>query len=141
MIVPAFPKLYLWSPWCSLKLCALLEIFAFGLCRAQELFASPHREILRLPISGSRPLNRLLSHDADLYLQVTGMLGIVVVGSLAVFVRASQLAIVSEQVARQLRKRVFHCLVFQRMRFFDENDTGRLVNRLSTDTVGFGFGV
>lgn len=34
-----------------------------------------------------------------------------------------------------MRKRVFLCMVNQRMRFFDENNTGRLVNRLSTDTA------
>ncbi|KNC78226.1 hypothetical protein SARC_09338 [Sphaeroforma arctica JP610] len=65
---------------------------------------------------------------------ILAMLGVVGVGSTAVAVRVSQLNIVSEQVARTLRKNVFECMVYQKLRFFEENETGRLVNRLSTDT-------
>lgn len=70
----------------------------------------------------------------DVQFIVLGMLGLVCGGALAVFVRVSLLGIVSERVARQLRKQVFQCMIHQNMAFFDQNDTGRLVNRLSTDT-------
>ncbi|RUS85087.1 hypothetical protein EGW08_007139 [Elysia chlorotica] len=57
--------------------------------------------------------------------------------SLLTFSYISLLAIVGENMASRLRKRLFHALLQQDIEFFDKHKTGQLVDRLTTDVQDF----
>lgn len=54
---------------------------------------------------------------------------VVLVGTVATFVRVSQLDIVGQSIGRSLRKRLFEKLMAQELGFYDVNRAGELANR------------
>jgi ATP-binding cassette subfamily B (MDR/TAP) protein 10 len=64
-----------------------------------------------------------------------GILGsITCINALSTFARNAILGISSERIVYKLRLKLFNSVLAQEVGFFDDNKTGELVNRLSTDT-------
>lgn len=72
---------------------------------------------------------------APLSVLSTGLAGVFVLGALATFVRNTTVHLAGERIAARLRKRVFAAIMHQRLAFFDSNQTGELMNRLSSDVT------
>jgi len=70
---------------------------------------------------------------AAIQLSALQMIGITMIGSVATFVRTSVLDIIGQRVSNRLRTQLFNNLIEQEMAFFDENRSGELASRLSTD--------
>lgn len=62
------------------------------------------------------------------------LLCVFLVGSLCNFGRVYLMNVSGQRITRALRERVFGSIVRQEVAFFDQNKTGELINRLSTDT-------
>mmetsp|Transcript_33690 Transcript_33690/g.44444 ORF Transcript_33690/g.44444 Transcript_33690/m.44444 type:complete len:150 (-) Transcript_33690:220-669(-) len=58
---------------------------------------------------------------------------LVVVAGISVFMRAAIFNILSERVARNLRKDYYSSLVSKDLEFFDDRRTGELISRLNSD--------
>ncbi|XP_072103933.1 ABC transporter B family member 1-like isoform X4 [Mobula birostris] len=62
------------------------------------------------------------------------LFGIYVGGAVCSFFRAYFFALAGHRLVARLRKRLFGSIIKQEIAFFDENRTGELTNRLSSDT-------
>ncbi|XP_007900472.1 ABC transporter B family member 1 [Callorhinchus milii] len=62
------------------------------------------------------------------------LFGIYVGGAVCSFIRAYVFVLAGHRLVARLRKRLFGNIVRQEIAFFDENRTGELTNRLSSDT-------
>ncbi|XP_054262814.1 ATP-binding cassette sub-family B member 10, mitochondrial isoform X2 [Macrosteles quadrilineatus] len=62
------------------------------------------------------------------------LLGVFILGGLCNFGRVYLMNLSGQRITRALRERVFGSIVQQEVAFFDQNRTGELINRLSTDT-------
>ena len=69
------------------------------------------------------------------------MAGVFVVGALANFGRVYIIQSTGQRIVMRLRKRLFNSIVSQEMAFFDQNKTGELINRLSTDAEVVGLSI
>jgi ATP-binding cassette, subfamily B (MDR/TAP), member 10 len=70
---------------------------------------------------------------ADLDTIVLGLAGIFTVAGMATATRVTTLSIVGGRISRRMRKGLFDAVLRQDTAFFDKNQSGELVNRLSTD--------
>jgi ABC-type multidrug transport system fused ATPase/permease subunit len=73
------------------------------------------------------------THDLNRYAVI--LMFILAVGGVATTVRGWLYTLVGERLVRQLRTSLFHKIVSQDVSFFDQNKTGELMNRLSSDTT------
>eukprot|EP00871_Galdieria_phlegrea_P005404 jgi/Galph1/5865/GphlegSOOS_G4435.1 len=69
----------------------------------------------------------------QLRLMASALAGLFAIGAVAVTVRVSLMTTIGERMARDLRKKVYQSLMKQEISFFDERQSGELVNRLSND--------
>lgn len=61
-------------------------------------------------------------------------LGVIVVGSaICSFLRGLLFQLSSERIARNMRKDLYKAILSQEVGYFDENKTGSLISRLSSD--------
>lgn len=63
------------------------------------------------------------------------LLVIFLIGSVATCVRSSLFNLVGERLVKQIRRELFAAIIMQDIAFFDENKTGELMNRISSDTA------
>lgn len=77
------------------------------------------------------------SFIAEIKKPAVTLLGVYAVQSLFTFCYITLLAIVGENMASRLRKRLFLALLQQDIEFFDKHKTGQLVDRLTTDVQDF----
>lgn len=82
------------------------------------------------------------SPDASTFLQTmqapaARLFGIYILQSVFTFAYILLLSQIGEQIAAQLRQDLFRQIIIQDMKFFDENRTGELVNRLTADVQDF----
>ena len=61
------------------------------------------------------------------------LLGVVVFSGVCVFFRASIFNIMSERIAKNLRRQFYETMLRKDVAFYDENKTGDLVSRLNSD--------
>uniref|UniRef100_A0A1B6FPA5 ATP-binding cassette sub-family B member 10, mitochondrial n=1 Tax=Cuerna arida TaxID=1464854 RepID=A0A1B6FPA5_9HEMI len=62
------------------------------------------------------------------------LLGVFILGGLCNFGRVYLMNLSGQRITRALRERVFGSIMKQEVAYFDQNRTGELINRLSTDT-------
>jgi len=58
---------------------------------------------------------------------------LIVIAGISVFFRAAIFNILSERIARNLRKDYYSALVSKDIAFFDDRRTGELISRLNSD--------
>ena len=63
-----------------------------------------------------------------------GMLVLVLVSGICVFIRGATFNTLSEKIAQYLRYDLFFFLINKDISFFDENKTGEILSRISSDT-------
>jgi len=61
------------------------------------------------------------------------MVGIVVFSGICVGIRAAIFNILSEKIARELRRDFYNSIITKDIEFFDEHRTGEMVSRLNSD--------
>jgi ATP-binding cassette, subfamily B (MDR/TAP), member 10 len=69
------------------------------------------------------------------------MLGVFVIGALANFGRVYIIQSTSQRIVMRLRENLFRSIMNQEMAFFDNNKTGELINRLSSDAEIVGMSI
>lgn len=72
-------------------------------------------------------------HDLNRYAIL--LIIILAIGGVATIIRGWLYTLVGERLVRTLRADLFHKMVNQDVSFFDQNKTGELMNRLSSDTT------
>ncbi|XP_046632752.1 ATP-binding cassette sub-family B member 10, mitochondrial-like [Daphnia pulicaria] len=63
------------------------------------------------------------------------LVGIFIFGAACNFGRTYLMSVAGERITQTMRRNVYAAIVKQDVKFFDKNQTGELVNRLSTDTT------
>ena len=61
------------------------------------------------------------------------LIGVVVFSGICVFFRAAIFNIMSERIARNLRKNFYESMIRKDISFYDDHKTGYLVSRLNSD--------
>jgi ABC-type multidrug transport system fused ATPase/permease subunit len=72
-------------------------------------------------------------HELNTY--ILTLFVIFVVGGLFTFIRGWLFTLIGERLVARLRKDLFEHIIRQDIQFFDQNKTGELMNRLSSDTT------
>lgn len=72
-------------------------------------------------------------HDLNRYAVI--LMAILALGGVATIIRGWLYTLVGERLVRSLRASLFQKIVSQDVSFFDQNKTGELMNRLSSDTT------
>lgn len=69
------------------------------------------------------------------------MAAVFVIGALANFGRVYIIQSTGQRIVSRLRQKLFQSIMSQEMAFFDQNKTGELINRLSSDTEIVGMSI
>lgn len=69
------------------------------------------------------------------------MAAVFVIGALANFGRVYIIQSTGQRIVSRLRQQLFQSIMSQEMAFFDQNKTGELINRLSSDTEIVGMSI
>ncbi|XP_043571583.1 ABC transporter B family member 1-like isoform X3 [Chiloscyllium plagiosum] len=86
------------------------------------------------PFFFGKVIDTVMESMEDLDRMILILFGIYVGGAACSFIRAYVFVLAGHRLVARLRKRLFACILKQEIAFFDENRTGELTNRLSSDT-------
>ncbi|XP_059844068.1 ABC transporter B family member 1-like [Hypanus sabinus] len=86
------------------------------------------------PFFFGKVIDSAMESMAELDRMILILFGIYVGGAVCSFVRAYFFVLAGHRLVARLRKRLFGSIIKQEIAFFDENRTGELTNRLSSDT-------